>query len=607
MLRRRRTDGRMTAGRNAARRTTAGVAAVVSGLIGLGLVTAAMPAAADARQPDRVLDTRGGVGATRGRLVPGVVLQLPVDAARAAGASSVSLNLTATDAVGPGFVTAWPCGQPAPATSILNYVPGRVVANHAMVGIGPGGVCLAASQPVHLVGDLMGWFTDADYRGASPTRLLDTRATGDPLVAGAERRLSVARAQGYSAGAGAVALNVTVVTPAADGFAVAYPCGPRPLASTVNFRAGEIVANFTLVSLTGSEVCLSSNVAVEVVVDAFGWSSNATGVRLGAPSRLLDTRDGTGWRYGAATAAGPVTLRVAGRGTVPNDAAAVLLTLTATGGGADGFVTAWPCDRPRPLASVLNLRPGYLGSNLAYVPLSAVDGTVCLFASSTVHLVADAVGWETGGPTRAAPPPDGARFGTLPPGSALPDEDACAAAVRPAPEIRALNGGPNHTRGTRPNTVYPRVTGNFTGTTDEILQWAACKWGIDEDVVRAQIVQESWWRTSTVGDNGESFGLGQVRVGFHDSAFVDDNAKRSTAYNVDYTYAHWRACFEGRFTWLNDRERGGTYAAGDVWGCVGFWFSGLWHVPRADQYIASVQDFLARRYWGDPAFLDAPP
>ena len=38
----------------------------------------------------------------------------------------------------------------------------------------------------------------------------------------------------------------------------------------------------------------------------------------------------------------------------------------------------------------------------------------------------------------------------------------------------------------RVNTLTARVTGNFSGSTDEILQWAACKWGVDEDMVRAQ-------------------------------------------------------------------------------------------------------------------------
>ena len=44
------------------------------------------------------------------------------------------------------------------------------------------------------------------------------------------------------------------------------------------------------------------------------------------------------------------------------------------------------------------------------------------------------------------------------------------------------------------------MTGNFTGTTDEIIQWTACKWGIDEDVVRAQAAKETYWFQKNVGD-----------------------------------------------------------------------------------------------------------
>jgi hypothetical protein len=33
---------------------------------------------------------------------------------------------------------------------------------------------------------------------------------------------------------------------------------------------------------------------------------------------------------------------------------------------------------------------------------------------------------------------------------------------------------------------YQRVDGQYTGSTDMIMRWAACKYGIDEDVVRAQ-------------------------------------------------------------------------------------------------------------------------
>src|SRR4051812_38044282 len=133
--------------------------ALVFAVLGTSLVVSTVGTAgatATAQQPQRVLDTRDGVGAPRQRLAPGTVLSLAIPAASRAGATSISLNLTVTEATAPGFLTAWPCGQPAPATSILNFVPGQTVANFIAVGFGAGGVCLASSAPVHVVGDLMG-------------------------------------------------------------------------------------------------------------------------------------------------------------------------------------------------------------------------------------------------------------------------------------------------------------------------------------------------------------------------------------------------------------------------------------------------------------------
>ena len=180
----------------------------------------------------------------------------------------------------------------------------------------------------------------------------------------------------------------------------------------------------------------------------------------------------------------------------------------------------------------------------------------------------------------------------MPVGAALPSGAECATRVRRAGEIRPENAAANANRGSRANAntrtdwaPYSRVDGDFAGTTDEIIQWAACKWGIDEDIARAQVMKESWWYQSTNGDNGESWGLGQVRDPYHGTAFeYSVNARNSSAYNLDYTYANWRACYEGVYTWLNDFERGAEYAAGDVWGCIGLWFSGRWY-SNNDDYL----------------------
>jgi hypothetical protein len=245
----------------------------------------------------------------------------------------------------------------------------------------------------------------------------------------------------------------------------------------------------------------------------------------------------------------------------------------------------------------------------------------------------------TTAPTRAPGPTTtpgaGQRFGTLPPGSALPSDTACAAAVKARPENKGVNASYNATRGAQPplpgdflsggdpranSEIMARVTGNFTGTTDEILQWVACKWGVDEDMVRAQAAVESWWQQTAKGDWTTSpdhcapgHGLGQDgRPGecpnswgllqFRYSAAAWPGIRDSSPYNADISYAVWRACYEGYETWLNNVERGRQYKAGDALGCMGRWFSGRWYTSAATGYIDRVQGYLDDRVWEQPNF-----
>jgi hypothetical protein len=215
-----------------------------------------------------------------------------------------------------------------------------------------------------------------------------------------------------------------------------------------------------------------------------------------------------------------------------------------------------------------------------------------------------------------------AHFYTLPPGSQLPSDAACAARVRQSAwEPRPDNSAANHTnvyaqgyRITNNDELKSygyenRVTGNFTGTTDEIIQWAACKWGFDEDAVRAQAVQESYWHQSELGDcrgatvpqthGCQSVGILQVKGAdlppTHPGTWP--YAYESTAFNLDYTLAIRRGCFEGKATWL-----GNGYRAGDMWGCIGRWYSGAWYDAGAQEYINQVKNHLANKDWLRPGF-----
>jgi hypothetical protein len=207
-----------------------------------------------------------------------------------------------------------------------------------------------------------------------------------------------------------------------------------------------------------------------------------------------------------------------------------------------------------------------------------------------------------------APAPGAGYFGWIGLGGALPSDAQCAAAVRPAqPEIRPNNTPYNNTPGSASAPQWPRVTGNFTGTTDEIIQWGACKWGFDENTLRAQAAKESYWSMLSVGDNGESFGIMQVRSTTFRNNGVFPNAQHSTAFNIDLYLATWRDCLDGKDTWLNTVERGGQYGAGDVWGCIGKWFSGRWYTQPSVDYIHAVQGYLNDQIWLDGGFRSWRP
>ena len=143
------------------------------------------------------------------------------------------------------------------------------------------------------------------------------------------------------------------------------------------------------------------------------------------------------------------------------------------------------------------------------------------------------------------------------------------------------------------------VTGHYRGTTDEILQWAARKWGFDPDLFRAVATVESYWKMSAVGDGGLSFGIFQMKKTYHCCTPL---SSKYTAFNADYYGAILRAYYDGKQKWLNDVERGERYRAGDLWGSVGSWYAGRWRTPEALDYIRRVQDTLRDEPWRERWF-----
>jgi hypothetical protein len=246
-----------------------------------------------------------------------------------------------------------------------------------------------------------------------------------------------------------------------------------------------------------------------------------------------------------------------------------------------------------------------------------------LFAA-VVLLSAAAVGATLADSTTMTP---GIYFGTARAGTGLPRDDRrCASLVvahpsfEPRPDNRSANetvpgkklrwpDTPGQVHWQRWIARRDRVTGRYTGTTDEIIRWAACKWGVDEDTIRAVAFHESDWHQSMVGDDGSSFGLMQVKDQYPDGSPDLGGypwTQRATALNVDF-YAAWiRSCLDGDFydggPWLYGtktisqtiRAKGFNYA---FWGCIGAWYAGAWYTSGARNYIAQVKIALAQKAW----------
>jgi hypothetical protein len=115
--------------------------------------------------PARLLDTRFGEHTVDGQSAGigklGAQTPLPLQVNSRAGlpddAASVVLNVTVTDPETAGNLTVYPCGQPVPLASNLNFVPGQTVANAVIAKVGAGGkVCFNSTSWTHLVVDVAG-------------------------------------------------------------------------------------------------------------------------------------------------------------------------------------------------------------------------------------------------------------------------------------------------------------------------------------------------------------------------------------------------------------------------------------------------------------------
>jgi chitodextrinase len=173
------------------------------------------------------------------------------------------------------------------------------------------------------------------------------------------------------------------------------------------------------------------------------------------------------------------------------------------------------------------------------------------------------------------------------------------------------------------NKYVDGLDGMSNPSTDDLIQWAAHKWGIPEDWLRAQYVLESWWRQSTLGDRAsvsntwywlypplaqipgtsevyESMGIAEVRWRPDNSLGIGTEPLRwkSTAFNVDFQAATVRFYYDGYCNWCTS-----GYSSGQQWDSIGAWYQpSPWNNSGQQSYIDLVQNILSERTWEQPGF-----
>ena len=382
------------------------------------------PATYHALTPARILDSRdhtGGLGIFSSHVAQ--TFGVTGHGGVAADAIAVTGNLTVTQQTSAGFLFAGPIAMNNPTSSTLNFPMGDDRANAVTVALsGTGTLSITYAAPTlgptaQVIFDVTGYFTPdttgATYHALTPARILDSR-DGTGGLSGAfsshvARTFTVIGHGGVPAGAIAVTGNLTVTQQSSGGFLSIGPDAQNnPTSSTLNFPLGDDRANAVTVALSGSGTLSITYAAptlgptAHVIFDVTGYFTlDMTGATYHAltPSRILDSRDGTGGLSGAFSSHVARTFQVTGHGGVPSNAIAVTGNLTVTQQSSLGFLFVGPNAQNNPTSSTLNFPQGDDRANAVTVALAGSGTLSITYAAPTLgptaHVIFDVTGYFT--------------------------------------------------------------------------------------------------------------------------------------------------------------------------------------------------------------------
>ncbi|MBK8468863.1 MAG: hypothetical protein WAR57_13125 [Candidatus Phosphoribacter sp.] len=329
------------------------------------------------------------------------------------GVSAVAVALSVVAPNAPGYLTAWPSGQPRPFATAVNFSQWQTKTN--LVKVPADGTGLMSiynfSGVVGVTVDVVGFFVDdsgtfthtVSYQSITPTRVLDTRPEfgGSGVVAaGTSKNARVAGGTtGVPATATAVEIQVEAVDPAAAGFLTVWAAGAaRPVVSNVLYGGSTTVTSAIAPVGAGGEISIFTNVTTQLGVDIAGYYDGGAGGKFVpvAATRIYDTRVSPQASLGSNEVR---TIKVAGLTTpagvtpIPPSATSVVFAATAVNNQSPGYQTFWPGTASQPLAAMLLPdRPNALTDNLVVSGLG--NGNLAMFNfTQPTDLVIDVNGY----------------------------------------------------------------------------------------------------------------------------------------------------------------------------------------------------------------------
>ncbi len=231
------------------------------------------------------------------------------------------------------------------------------------------------------------------WQPITPARFVDSRVSSGAtrLLAQVPKRIKLTGRQGLPVGATAISGNFTVAGTDGPGYLTVWNCSnPMPVASTLNFGAGEAVSNAGTTPLDANgNICVYSPVNADILIDISGYYAADAPSRFNAitPGRVMDTRSGLG-APGRLAGGQVVELQLPG---APHGATGAMLNVTSINSDVTGFVTVYPCGATPPTSSV-NPVAGDVRPNTVTTALSA-NGSVCIYTNTGVDLLVDVFGY----------------------------------------------------------------------------------------------------------------------------------------------------------------------------------------------------------------------